>query len=104
MPDAENWWVIVIAEIRDNATGKIREYECEDILGAGEPQPRCFMWEEGNYSCDCNRKSFFQRAAAEDQDDKEQRPCGDGGYAVRLRNKLTGRVYYDEFSTEKEGQ
>ncbi len=31
-------------------------------------QFRSFMWEEGNYSCDCNRHLFFERAVGNEPD------------------------------------
>ena len=33
-----------------------------------------FQWEEGNYSCDCNRAWFFARAGKKPEFDV---PCGD---------------------------
>lgn len=87
--------VKAIAEVRDNATGVVREYECEEILGDGESEPCTFIWKDGNYSCDCNRSLFFARAAGDAEDfDKE---CSDGKYSVRVRNKKSGRVFYSEF-------
>lgn len=87
-------WVLVIAEIRHNESGVIREYQDSMCIDKGEYTPNCFMWEEGNYSCDCNRKLFFARAAGESEDwDSE---CSDGQYSVRIRNKKSGEVFYDE--------
>jgi hypothetical protein len=39
-----------------------------------------FMWQEGNYSCDCNRALFFARASGDP--DPEPRPCGDIAFRV----------------------
>lgn len=42
-----------------------------------------FMWEEGNYSCDCNRWIFFY---PEERD--VDFPCGNGRFElVKLKNK-----------------
>ncbi len=38
-----------------------------------EGEPSLFMWEEGNYSCDCNRADFFGLA---DRDNEAGFPCG----------------------------
>jgi hypothetical protein len=88
-------WVAAVAEIRDNATGVVREHESHETMMDGDPDPGDFIWSDGNYSCDCNRRLFFARAAGEDED--WDGGCSDGLYAVRLRNKRTGRVYYNEF-------
>jgi hypothetical protein len=88
-------WVATVVEIRDNATGVVREYQDESILMDDEEAPDSYIWEEGNYSCDCNRRLFFLRAANEDEDFGIN--CGDGAYAVRVRNKQNGRVFYSEF-------
>jgi hypothetical protein len=64
-------------QIRCNATGKIRVYhEDSPWLESSE-----FGWTEGNYSCDCNRRLFFERAGGGDPDLDETR-CGDRAYTV----------------------
>ena len=94
-PQKDGRWVATVAEIRDNATGVVREYQNDDILTDGDAEPSSYIWEDGNYSCDCNRRLFFARAAGEDEDlDSE---CSDGLYSVRVRNKKSGRVFYSEF-------
>lgn len=40
---------------------------------------RRFLWEEGNFSCDCNRSEFFGI---------EQLPCGDSIKLVQLGYNL----------------
>lgn len=91
-------WVSSIVEIRKNQTGEIREYiNNYELLEVGDSTPSDFMWRDGNYSCDCNRALFFLRAGGED-DSKDETPCGDGTYSVRVRNKLNGNVYYDEIT------
>jgi len=42
--------------LRDNETGEIRIHE-EPVYDYDE-----HLWSEGNYSCDCNRFIFFNRA------------------------------------------
>lgn len=92
-PQKDGKWVATIAEIRDNATGIVSEYQNDAILTDGDAEPSAYIWEDGNYSCDCNRRLFFARAAREDEDLK----CSDGLYSVRVRNKRSGRVFYSEF-------
>lgn len=53
-----------------------------------------YWWEDGNASCDCNRKLFFHRAVGEEVLGSET--CGHGGYRVRLSNADTDEVLYDE--------
>lgn len=92
-PLKDGRWVRVTVHIRNDKTGEVREYESHEILGLGEESPSDFIWTEGNFSCDCNRYLFFQRAKGESED---ERGCGEEGYSVRLTNPVTGRVYYDE--------
>ena len=72
--------VKVFAEIRREADGVVRRYE-EPFEWHGGSYPD-YIWAEGNYSCDCNRHLFFQRAAGEP--DGDDYPCGDELYTVRI--------------------
>ncbi len=92
-------WVECIAEIRNNETGEIREYETEEILEAGDEHPSVFNWEENNYSCDCNRCLFFKYANDEDVSDDEfdSIECSEGKFSVNLKNKKDGKIYYREY-------
>jgi hypothetical protein len=70
--------------IRRNDTGEIRisrhDYEW-DTDGSD------YLWTEGNFSCDCNRYLFFQRAAGEDEGEHS---CGDSLYTVLYAELPTG--------------
>jgi hypothetical protein len=90
-------WVECIAEIRNNETGEIREYETHEILEIGDEHPSVFNWEENNYSCDCNRRLFFKRANNEETNDDWNVECSDGKFSVNLKNKKDGKVYYREY-------
>lgn len=52
-----------------------------------------FIWREGNFSCDCNRAMFFERAQGLPEADDY--PCGDGAYAVVVRDE-SGAVLFDD--------
>jgi hypothetical protein len=43
-----------------------------------------WIWSEGNYSCDCNRAIFFERAAGKEhtREEMEAWPCGDESYTI----------------------
>jgi hypothetical protein len=41
-----------------------------------------WLWEEGNYGCDCNRRLFFERVTNPGYDGYHE--CGDEAYEVRL--------------------
>lgn len=79
-------------EIRRNSDGVI----VQDVWD--EPQVphefSAYIWEDGNYSCDCNRELFFTRARFED--DPEETECGDERFSVRLSDADTGEILYDE--------
>jgi len=88
-------WVECVAEIRNNATGEIREHETHEILSIVEEYPSVFNWKENNFSCDCNRRIFFNSANGEDT--KSDIDCSNGQFSVNLKNKKDGVVYYREF-------
>lgn len=91
-------WVEVIVKIRENATGEVRECLSHEILERGNDYPSSYIWEDGNFSCNCNRSLFFGRAGGEEE--PMEADCGDGLYSVQLRNKKTGEVYYDELEAK----
>lgn len=90
-------WVACIAEIRNNETGEIREFETHEILETGEEYPSVFNWAENNFSCDCNRRLFFKRANNEETEEDWNVGCTDGKFSVNLKNKSCGTVYYREY-------
>lgn len=91
-------WVKCIAEIRNNETGEIREFETDEILVIGEKYPSTFIWENGNYACDCNRHLFFKRAKNEESKEDWDVECSHGKYSVNLKIKKDGNVYYREYN------
>lgn len=73
--------VQVSVHIRKNDTGEIRIYEDELWLtDGGLPDP--YMWEDGSYACDCNRRLFFSRVKGEEED--WESPCSDTEYSVEI--------------------
>lgn len=73
-------------EIRNNQTNEIRVIDSDASV---------FMWEEGNYSCDCNRAQFFFNAC-DDDSVADDIPCSEGLFSVRMVGD-DGIVIYDEF-------
>ena len=69
-----------------------RIYATEGILEYGDTLAT-FIWEDGNFACDCNRYLFFQRAGEEPEGDYS---CSDGQYKVWITNPADGRILYDE--------
>jgi len=90
-------WVECIVEIKNNITKEIREYETAEILEIGKEHPSVFIWQYGNYSCDCNRSLFFKRAKDKDAEDDFFVECSDGMFSVNLKNKKNGKRYYEEY-------
>jgi hypothetical protein len=82
-----------IAKIRKNETGEIRDHDIT-IMWEGEDGEdgrwNTWIWEEGNFSCDCNRASFFG--------DDDEIQCSDGRYSVNIVDPETGEVLYREYS------
>src|SRR6185369_9384398 len=58
--------------IRRNVDGLVRMYRHDMTWD----ECSAFSWLENNYSCDCNRYLFFQRA--EDDPEDDARGCGEG--------------------------
>jgi hypothetical protein len=86
-------WVEIIARIHNNLTCETRDYHTDAILMDGEEEPNTYIWEEGNFACDCNRHDFFQDA---DNEDRTEGTCSDDKYTVALINPVNNRVFYDE--------
>jgi hypothetical protein len=76
--------VPTIVHIGRNADGETRRFSF-DYYGY-------YIWDEGNYSCDCNRALFFARAKGEE--DPENRPCGEEAYSVWITSADDGRELY----------
>lgn len=74
---------VAIITITDTST-----YETKEVRQTihGEIEPYLFNWQEGNYSCDCNRGLFF---------DGNEHPCGDGRYLVKIQIERLD-TFYDE--------
>lgn len=89
-------WVQITEIIRENSTGIIREHLSDTPLEDNEAHPNTWIYEEGNFACDCNRALFFGYAIGENMDEIE-RECGDGAYSVKLKNTKTGEIFYSEF-------
>ena len=94
-PIKNGCWVEVIAEIRNNETSEIRQYLTHEILMNGEDFPSTFNWAENNYSCDCNRRIFFNRV--NDIELENEYECSDGNFSVQLINPVNNKIYYSEF-------
>lgn len=75
-------------QIRRNADGVIRNHQ--ETLPWNGP----YIWEDGNYGCDCNRSLFFARAANEPE--PEEPECGDGAFSVRIVDDNLNELYADE--------
>jgi hypothetical protein len=69
--------IVTVAHLFDPSTG-IRVAVRETFKDYTELAAD-FMWTEGNYSCDCNRRSFLLRAIGElgPYEFPEPNPCGD---------------------------
>lgn len=75
--------------IRQNATGEIRIREFDSEWEEGSD----FLWEEGNYSCDCNRSTFFHQSGPDTLDSGK---CGDERFDVISITLPDGTEVYSE--------
>ncbi len=83
--------VDIISRIRNNRTGKIINHECYMEIEPGDDFPNPYIWADGNYSCDCNRRIFFNKKY------KSNGGCSRGKYSVNLLNKFNNYIFYQEF-------
>lgn len=63
-----------------------------------EPAGTEFIWTEGNYACDCNRKAFFD-AAMGDPSDAIGNPCGHGAFELMEIRHVDGRTLVMPFDS-----
>lgn len=60
----------------DPATGV--RIDCDDLyLTPSENPDSIWIWTDGNYACDCNKRVFMARAGALGYSDDEDTDCGD---------------------------
>lgn len=78
-----------MVEIRRNADGVIRAYR-DPYEWQGD-----YIWADGNYSCDCNRYLFFQRAI-EPPEQEGDCECGNGSFSVRIIADDGSTLYADD--------
>jgi len=91
----ENSWVRIILYIKDNITGKVVKRHTETIWQP-ELQDMLFIWTEGNFSCDCNRRIFYEGYS---EDSHYQ--CGMSEYSINIMNPENGQWIYREFPVEE---
>jgi len=89
-------WVEVLVIIKNNETNEIRSIINNYIIFDEDDCPHLYLWEEGNYSCDCNREILFKRAIGIEEIDFEA-PCGESKYSVVLKNPKDNKIFYKEF-------
>ena len=78
--------------IKCNNTGEIRNFYDSDPIDE-DLESYLFLWEEGNFSCDCNRCLFFKRVNNELEDEAS---CGDEQYSVNIYDE-NDKCIYSEF-------
>ena len=82
----------VTIKIKHIPSGEIRDYhdEFEEITEQTDYNP-IWIWQEGNYSCDCNRHIFFHNFK-----DDEDIDCSDGIYKVNIFDS-NNKCLYKEY-------
>jgi len=87
-----------LIEITKVQTGEKVTYQQDIDSDQDEDAPNLYLWEFGNYSCDCNRELELRRNNGW-YNESEPR-CGTERYKVKISNQQTGQIYYDETTTE----
>jgi len=84
----------VIATLRDTeGYQRDYEYDIEDEL----IDSLVFMWEDGNYACDCNRSLFLY-----EWDESRELKCNSGSNEIKLVSLVCdGEVYYEDANSRR---
>lgn len=89
-----------VVRIRRESDGRVAEYNTTVLKEyAPNQEDGYFSWEEGNFSCDCNRHSFFCEAIGEEENEDEDSSdfmCGHTRYRVLDITFENGDVYYPD--------
>lgn len=72
--------VYVLVDLQERASGDIQQVK--DTSAYSCLSTARFCWEEGTYSCDCNRLLLFARAGGEVEPDLDALVCGDGAFVL----------------------
>jgi hypothetical protein len=96
-PHDKHLWVKTAVIIQDNKTKENVFYLDNSIYDEENQTASTWVWEDGNFACDCNRWLFFQRQKGLDVDFDFE--CSDGKYSVCIINPKTKEILYDEINT-----
>lgn len=99
MPFALFDTVQIMVHMKSIATGEIRSYESFGIYTDEGDCVDTYIWEEGNFSCNCNRTLFWKRAGKEEVSMEDVEECGDPEYLVNLENPFNKEIFYKEFES-----
>ena len=83
--------------LRDTVTDECRSFNDAYLSFDDDGSFFDFQWSENNYSCDCNRRLFFERAGGREPEEHEM-PCGEGRFLVVSIIHPDGRLLYTEES------
>lgn len=79
-----------LVHLHDTTTDERAVYVHE--LEDGDADLALYMWDEGNYACDCNRRRFMWRLLHPGADEPDF-PCGDGHVRVeQIVDAETGHI------------
>lgn len=86
--------MMVDFHITDETTGEVVIFK-DDHEYTEDPhdrKPNLFIWEEGNYACDCNRGLFFGRGKGVSPELDLGYLCGESRYSVLGYDRETGAL------------
>ncbi len=90
-PHDKSEWVKIIVKIKSNITGEIVDYHTDGIYENGL---RTWIWEEGNFACDCNRELFYLRTKNIESIDST---CDNKRYSIKILSEKTKEIIYSEY-------
>jgi hypothetical protein len=79
--------------------GKNATYWDDEGLYQNGEYDGTFIWEDGNFSCDCNRSIFFHKALGEPE--AVEAECGESKFRVDFIKDETGKIWYRDYVDTK---
>ena len=89
-------YIDVLIKIKENETNIIHDYKTESLWDEDTNTIYTYIWEEGNFKCDCNRKLFFYNHEISD----DELECSEDKYSVNIHDYKNGNILYKEFEYE----
>jgi hypothetical protein len=89
-----------VVEITEVSSGRVALFPYAPVGGREWHDIDEYLWADGNYSCDCNRRLFFDESLGTTTTSAELN-CGDSAFVVRVTGPQ-GEVYRESAGANAE--